>query len=194
MDLGDTLLWWVAGGRRCDQPHRQGGRGNRVDGERGHHRILERREELSRLFRRLQLLADRTQRLSRQGCRDVGGRLRQGRRLQAGARATSPRPAAPDACFHPGFGPCRGRDLRAHRRDLQHHVRDLAGHELHRRTARHARRRVRVAVRPAARNADDRRARGDARRLRAHRRSHRDRRRATRCSRASSSTSTCSPR
>ena len=55
-----------------------------------------------------------------------------------------------------------GRDLRARRRHLQHHVLDLAGDELHRRPARHARRRVRFDVHAEAGHADPRRLPADA--------------------------------
>ena len=60
VDLSDTLLWWVAGGVDAINLIAKAVEETGSTVERGHHRILEQRQEISRLFRRLHLLRDRT--------------------------------------------------------------------------------------------------------------------------------------
>ena len=58
VDLQDTLLWWVVARRRRGEPGRRCGERDRQQQQRRDHQILERPEELARLFRQLFLLRD----------------------------------------------------------------------------------------------------------------------------------------
>ena len=58
--LGDTLLWWVAGGVDAINLIAKAVEATGSSASEDIIEILEQRQEISRLFRRLQLLADRT--------------------------------------------------------------------------------------------------------------------------------------
>ena len=84
--LNDTLMWWIAGGIDAIELIAKAVGAKRIHRQRRHRQILEHAVEISRLFRRLHVLADPAQRLSDRRDRDVGGLYRQERHLRAGAR------------------------------------------------------------------------------------------------------------
>ena len=144
VDMGDTLLWWVALG--YDGPrliaeaikakrHRAG----------QDHGLLEPAEELPGRLRHHHLHAGQPRRLSGQADHDGPSELAQGRRVQSGSglRRLS-------RWFSRSSGRAGGgRDLRADRHHLQRDVLGLEGVQLHGGHPRHGRRHPRLAVHPA---------------------------------------------